>query len=46
MSGHDRDGCLFAAWFAFCALLAVGIMSFVGWLLYLLVMHFTHGGAS
>jgi hypothetical protein len=36
----------FRAWFAFCALLGLGLLSFLGWLAYLLVMHFTHGGTS
>lgn len=39
-------GCLFVIWWAFCLLVTLAAMSFVGWLLYLLVMHFTHGGAS
>jgi hypothetical protein len=39
-------GCLFAAWWAFCILVALAFWSFVGWLAYLLVMHLTHGGAS
>jgi hypothetical protein len=33
-------------WFFFVALLAIAMLSFAGWLGYLLVMHFTHGGAS
>ena len=39
-------GCWFAVWFAFVALLGMAVLSFVGWLAYLLVMHFTHGGTS
>lgn len=46
MKQPERRRLLFGAWFAFCALAAVGLMSFAGWLAYLLVMHFTHGGAS
>lgn len=37
-----RGGCLFASWSAFCALLGLAVLSFLGWLAYLLVMHFTH----
>lgn len=36
----------FGAWFAFVALLALALLSFAGWLAYLLVMHFTRGGTS
>lgn len=39
-------GCLFAVWSAFCVIVSLAAASFVGWLLYLLVMHFTHGGHS
>ena len=39
----DRTfGCYLAA----ATLLAIGLLSFLGWLAYLLVMHFTHGGAA
>jgi hypothetical protein len=44
LPGGRPGGCLFRIWFAFCALLAVGALSFAGWLAYLLVMHFTDGG--
>lgn len=37
---------LFSAWFAICVLLSLAFTSFLGWLAYLLVMHFTHGGAA
>jgi len=40
---HDR---LFTFWFILCALTAISGMAFLGWLAYLLVMHFTRGGAS
>jgi hypothetical protein len=43
---HGMNGCLFNLWFAFCVLVSLAAISFVGWLAYLLVMHFTHGGAS
>jgi hypothetical protein len=46
MKPPEQRRALFAAWFAFCALVALGFMSFAGWLAYLLVMHSTHGGAS
>ena len=46
MSARMPGGRWFAAWFAFVALLGLGMLSFAGWLAYLLVMHFTHGGAS
>jgi hypothetical protein len=46
MTPRMPGGRLFGAWFAFVALLALGLLSFAGWLAYLLVMHFTHGGAS
>ena len=39
-------GCLFAIWFAFCVMVSLATLSFLGWLAYLLVMHFTHGGAA
>lgn len=34
------------AWLALCVLVGLSFWAFVGWLAYLLVMHFTHGGAS
>jgi hypothetical protein len=37
-------GCLFDAWFAFCALLGTAFLLLIGWAVYALVMHFTHGG--
>ena len=36
----------FAAFFALCVLVSLAVLSFAGWLAYLLVMHLTHGGAS
>lgn len=44
MTAATPGGRWFAVWFAFCVLVALGFMSFLGWLAYLLVMHFTHGG--
>lgn len=39
-------GCLFAIWWTFVTLAGLAAISFAGWLTYLLVMHFAHGGAS
>lgn len=46
MKRRELNGWVFAAWVAFCILLTLAVWSFLGWLAYLLVMHFTHGGAS
>jgi hypothetical protein len=42
----EQRSCLFAIWWVFCTLVGLAAISFVGWLAYQLVMHFTHGGAS
>lgn len=34
-------GCLLAAWFAFCGLLALGVLGVIVWAVIRLVMHFT-----
>jgi hypothetical protein len=46
MMHRDAPGRLFGCWFAFCLLATLAVWSFLGWMVYLLVMHFTHGGAS
>lgn len=38
---HDHETGLFVAWFAFCALLSLGMVGLIAWAIVRLVVHFT-----